>query len=54
MIVHALYTWHCYLEDVECVVVTNHDPITHLKSQHNLSRREVRWLDYLEQHLLYI
>ena len=48
-VVHALRTWRCYLEGSECVVITNHNPLTYLKSQQNLSRRQARWLEYLEQ-----
>jgi hypothetical protein len=47
-VVHALRTWHCYLEGVDCVVVTNHNPLTYLTSQQILARRRVQWLDYLE------
>ncbi len=48
-VVHALRTWRCYLEGSECVVITDHNPLTYLKSQQNLSRRQARWLEYLEQ-----
>ena len=48
-VVHALRTWRCSLEGSDCVVITNHNPLTYLKSQHNLSRRQARWLEYLEQ-----
>jgi len=48
-VVHAMRTWRCYLEGSECVVITDHNPLTYLKSQHNLSRRQARWLEYLEQ-----
>jgi hypothetical protein len=30
-------------------VITDHNPLTYLKSQQNLSRRLARWLEYLEQ-----
>jgi hypothetical protein len=43
-VVHALRTWHCYLEGADCVVVTDHNPLTYLKSQQVLSRRQARWL----------
>ena len=48
-VVHAMRTWRCYLEGSECVVITDHNPLTYLKSQQNLSRRQARWLEYLEQ-----
>ena len=49
VVVHALRTWRCYLEDSECVVITHHNSLIYLNSQHNLSRRQARWLEYLEQ-----
>ena len=52
-VVHAIQTWHCYLECSNCVVVTEHNPLTYLKSQQNLSRRQARWLEYLEQTFVY-
>ena len=39
-VVYAMQTWRCYLESSNCVVATNHNPITYLKSQQNLSRRQ--------------
>ena len=48
-VVHALRTWRYYLEGSECVVITDHNPLTYLKSQQNLSRRQAQWLEYLEQ-----
>jgi hypothetical protein len=38
-IVHALRIWHCYLKGADCVVVTDHNSFTYLKSQQVLSRR---------------
>ena len=52
-VVHALRTWRCYLEGADCVVVTDHNPLTYLKSQQVLSRRQARWLEYLEQNFTY-
>lgn len=49
VVVHALQTWYCYLEGSECRSITNHNPLTSLKSQHKLSTRHARWLEYLEQ-----
>jgi len=33
--------------------VTDHNPLTYLKSQQVLSRRQARWLEYLEQNFTY-
>jgi hypothetical protein len=52
-VVHALQTWRCYLEGSECVVITDPNPLTYLKSLQNLSRRQARWLEYLEQTFYY-
>jgi hypothetical protein len=53
VVVHALCTWRCYLEAVDCVVVIDHNPLTYLKSQQVLSRRQAQWLEYLEQNFTY-
>ena len=42
----ALKEWRCYLEGSECTLVTDHNPIIHLQSQPNLSRRQARWMEY--------
>ena len=45
-VVHAMQTWHCYLEGAKAVtVVTDHDPTTNLQNlqtQPVLSRRQAR------------
>lgn len=47
-VVHAMRTWRCYLEGVEFVVVTDHNPLVYLQTQPTLSRRQVRWSEYLQ------
>lgn len=47
-VVHALRTWHCYVEGVKVTVVTDHCPLTYLQTQPQLSRRQVRWSEYLQ------
>ena len=47
-VVHAMRTWRCFLEGGKAVVVTDHNPITYLQTQKNLSRRQVRWSEYLQ------
>eukprot|EP00983_Pelagomonas_calceolata_P042982 1138727-Pelagomonas_calceolata.AAC.1 len=40
--------WRCYLEGaVECKLITDHHPLTHLRTQPNLSRRQARWMEFL-------
>ena len=47
-VVHACKTWRCYLEGSHFTVVTDHNPLVHLPTQPtNLSRRQVRWVEYL-------
>jgi hypothetical protein len=48
-VVHALHAWRCYLEGVECTLVTDHCPLTYLKTQPNLSRRQTRWSEFLQR-----
>eukprot|EP00983_Pelagomonas_calceolata_P027488 863143-Pelagomonas_calceolata.AAC.1 len=48
-VVHALKIWRCYLEVPHFTVVTDHNPLVHLPSQPNLSRRQVRWSEYLQR-----
>jgi hypothetical protein len=47
-VVHAMRTWRCYLEGVKSVVVTDHNPNTYLQTVPTLSRRQVRWSEYLQ------
>ena len=39
-VVHALRTWHCYLEGLQFTVVTDHNPLVYLQTQPHLSRRQ--------------
>jgi len=48
-VVHALKTWRCYLEGPMFTVITDHNPLVHLNTQPNLSRRQVRWAEYLQR-----
>ena len=46
-IVHALQTWRCYLEGSTFEVLTDHNPLTYLRTQPLLSRRQARWAEKL-------
>lgn len=46
---HALKKWRCYLEGVKFLVITDHCPLTFLKSQPSLSRRQARWSEFFER-----
>ena len=48
-VVHALKTWRCYLEGPVFTVITDHNPLVHLNTQSNLSRRQTRWMEYLQR-----
>lgn len=48
-VIHALKTWRCYVEGIQFTVVTDHNPLIHLQTQPNLSRRQARWAEYLQR-----
>ena len=49
-VVNALREWRCYLLSTRAfTLVTDHHPLTYLKTQANLSRRQARWVEFLEQ-----
>ncbi|CAI7891175.1 unnamed protein product [Closterium sp. NIES-53] len=52
-IITAFKTWRCYLEGRKTTVYTNHCSLKYLKTQPALSRRQVRWIDFLETHFDY-
>ncbi|GJP80631.1 hypothetical protein CLOP_g10832 [Closterium sp. NIES-67] len=52
-IVIAFKAWRCYLEGRRTTVYTDHCSLKYLKTQPNLSRRQVRWIDFLETHFHY-
>ncbi|GJP44126.1 hypothetical protein CLOM_g3526 [Closterium sp. NIES-68] len=52
-IIIAFKTWRCYLEGRQTTVYTDHYSLKYLKTQPNLSRRQVRWIDFLETHFHY-
>ncbi len=49
-IMHALTVWRCYLEGSQFRVITDHNPLVHLKAQPKLNQRQVRWVQILEQY----
>ncbi|CAI5997914.1 unnamed protein product [Closterium sp. NIES-64] len=52
-IVIAFKAWRCYLEGAKSTVYTDHCSLKYLKSQPTLSRRQVRWVDFLQTHFHY-
>ncbi|GJP71623.1 hypothetical protein CLOP_g2439, partial [Closterium sp. NIES-67] len=53
VIIIAFKAWRCYLEGQRTTVYTDHCSLKYLKTQPNLSRRQVRWIDFLETHFHY-
>ncbi|CAI7804709.1 unnamed protein product [Closterium sp. NIES-54] len=52
-IITTFKTWRCYLEGRKTTVYTDHCSLKYLKTQPTLSRRQVRWIDFLETHFDY-
>ncbi|CAI7882768.1 unnamed protein product [Closterium sp. NIES-53] len=52
-IITAFKKWRCYLEGRKTTVYTDHCSLKYLKMQQTLSRRQVRWIDFLETHFDY-
>jgi hypothetical protein len=50
---HAMQTRRCYLGGSDCTIVIDHNPLVYLKTQQTLSRRQTRWLEFLEQNFVY-
>ena len=48
-VVHALRTWRHYLEGAKFTVFTDHHALKYLLTQKELTRRQARWLSYLQE-----
>ncbi len=48
-LITALREWRCYLEGAPVTLVTDHNPLVYLESQDSLSRRQVRWMEFLSR-----
>lgn len=46
-VVHALKLWRCYLSGAKFEILTDHKPLTYLKTQPLLSPRQARWSEFL-------
>ena len=49
-IIHALKTWRHYLHGQHFKVVTDHNSLKYLQTQPNLSPRQVRWLELIQEY----
>lgn len=52
-IVSAMGHWRCYLEGKNTMVQTDHYALKYFRTQPNLSRRQTRWMEFLEGHFHY-
>ena len=48
-LVYAMETWRCYLEGVKFDLYTDHQSLVWLKTQTTLTRKQSRWLLYLQR-----
>ncbi|CAF3028738.1 unnamed protein product [Rotaria sp. Silwood2] len=48
-IIVCLRTWRCYLEGMQFIIRTDHKSLQYISTQKHLSRRMVRWVEYLQQ-----
>ncbi|MGQ3286099.1 RNase H-like domain-containing protein, partial [Bosea sp. (in: a-proteobacteria)] len=50
-IIRAVREWRCYLDGaVDVTIQTDHNPLTYLQTQTNLSRRQTRWMEELSRY----
>ena len=47
-VIHALQTWRCYVQGRSIEVVTDHQALKYLQTQPQLSRRQGRWMEFLQ------
>ena len=47
-VINALKVWRCYLEGGEFITNTDHQSLKYLMTQPNLSRRQARWVEFLQ------
>ena len=52
-VIYAFKTWRCYLEGRKTVVKTDHYALKYFKKQPNLTRRQTRWMEFLESFFEY-
>ncbi|GJP81013.1 hypothetical protein CLOP_g11196, partial [Closterium sp. NIES-67] len=52
-IIIAFKSWRCYIEGRKTTVYTDHCSLKYLKTKPSLSRRQVRWIDFVKTHFHY-
>ncbi|CAI7889354.1 unnamed protein product [Closterium sp. NIES-54] len=50
-VVHALKKWRCYVEMQPVTVFTDHRTLEYLKTQSQITPRQARWVQFLEQYI---
>lgn len=48
-IIFALKTWRSYLHGSRFTILTDHHPLKFLETQKTLSRKQARWVEYMQQ-----
>jgi hypothetical protein len=49
-IVYALKEWRTYLHGSRFVIKTDHHPLRYLDTQNNLSKKQMRWMETLQEY----
>lgn len=49
-VVRALKTWRYYLDGTHFIVYTDHATLQHFPTQPNLTRRQARWMEWLQEY----
>lgn len=49
-VVHALKTWRYYLDGSHFIVYTDHATLQHFPTQPNLTRRQARWMELMQEY----
>lgn len=49
-IIHALQVWRHYLEGPPILGITDHDSLRHFLTQPHLTRRQARWMEFLQDY----
>lgn len=48
-IIYALQTWRPYLHGSKFKILTDHHPLKYLDTQKTLSRRQARWVEFMQE-----
>ena len=48
-IIHALQAWRPYLHGTKFCILTDHHPLKYLDTQKSLSRKQARWVEFMQE-----